>query len=213
MRSRPFGRFDLLLLLISGTSSKFLTPTFVFTRREAIKGACLFGAGDGVAQSLEHHVEGRNLADEAAKGTLVEASRLAKATAIGLVHGGIILPFVYQLAEGVFPGRSVKTVLLKTCISCGLLSTGGNYYSLVVRRLLAPAPTGEQFEQRLMRCLDSVHDIFEQVLLQDLKVWPLYDVLCFAAVPPSLRPTTTALVSVCWHTYMSFVASHSGQVH
>lgn len=199
------------LLLALGEVSAKVPLSLVFTRQEALQGAVLFGAGDVVAQALEHHVDGRSLVSEAAKGSLVDPSRLVKAAGIGSIHGGLFLPFVYQLAEALFPGRSPKTVLLKTCISCGLLSTGGNYYSLVVRRLLAPSPLGENFEKRVMRCLDSVHDIFADVILDDLKVWPLYDVLCFALVPPHLRPLSTAAVSVCWHTYISFRASRSGE--
>ena len=200
----------LLTLLSAGGITARTFPTIVLTPSDAYKGALLFGAGDVVAQTLEHHVHGRSLLQEAKQLTLVEPSRLLKATSIGTLHGGFILPFVYQLAESLFPGRSVQTVLLKTCLSCGLLSTGGNYYSLMLRKLLAPSPLGESFQRRLMRCLDSVHDIFADVILDDLRVWPLYDLMCFGVVPPHLRPTTTALVSVCWHTYMSFVASRCG---
>jgi hypothetical protein len=196
----------LLLLLLLPTVAQAIP--FVLTPYDAARGALLFGAGDGVAQSLEHHIAGRSLVREASEGRLVHGGRLVRATAIGTFYGGVVLPAVYQLAESVLPGRSIRNVLLKTCISCGLLSTGGNYYSLALRRILDPAVEGPlRCVRRLERCLDSVHDIFVDVLLEDLKIWPLYDVLCFAVVPPSLRPTATAVVSVCWHTYVSIVAN------
>ena len=103
----------------------------------------------------------------------------------------------------------MQTVLLKTCLSCGLLSTGGNYYSLMLRNFWHHA-SWRELPATSHALLDSVHDIFADVILDDLRVWPLYDLMCFGVVPPHLRPTTTALVSVCWHTYMSFVASRCG---
>ena len=179
----------------------------VITPNDAARGAILFGVGDAFAQSLEHHVDGRSVCREAARGTLVEPGRLTRAASVGTLYGGIILPFVYQLAEHLFPGKSVRNIVLKTCVSCSMLSTGGNYYSLLIRRLLHPSPVAECFEERLGRCISSVHAIFVDVLLDDLKVWPLYDLLCFAVVPPQLRPTATAVVSVCWHSYVSFIAN------
>ena len=184
-------------------SVRAVCSNIVITPLDAVRGAVLFGAGDAFAQAAERHMDGHSVV----KGPLVQSDRLVKATVVGSVYGGAILPAVYQLAEGLLPGRSLRNVVLKTAISCGLLSTGGNYYSLVARRLLGPAPIGERLEERVQRCVSSVHRIFADVLLDDLKVWPMYDVLCFSVVPPHLRPTATAVVSVCWHSYVSFVAN------
>ena len=187
-------------------SVRAVCSNIVITPVDAVRGAVLFGAGDAFAQAAERHMDGHSVV----KGPLVQSDRLVKATVVGSVYGGAILPAVYQLAEGLLPGRSLRNVVLKTAISCGLLSTGGNYYSLVARRLLGPAPIGERLEERVQRCVSSVHRIFADVLLDDLKVWPMYDMLCFSVVPPHLRPTATAVVSVCWHSYVSFVANRRG---
>lgn len=74
-------------------------------------------------------------------------------------------------------------------------------------------PGTESFPERLLRVCDSLNQIFADVLLNDLRVWPAYDLLCFSVVPPAHRPTATALVSVCWHTYMSLRASMSTSAH
>lgn len=172
--------------------------TIAVRPRDFGRGALLFGAGDVVAQLLENH---------GGSSARVDGDRLAKATAIGTIYGGAMLPVVYQLAESLFPGRSPRNVVLKTAVSCGLLSTGGNYFSLATRKLLSPPfHEHENIADRLVRCLNNVNDIFHGVLLDDLRVWPLYDLLCFSLVPPALRPTATSLVSVCWHTYVSTVA-------
>ena len=200
----------LLLLSMSLCVASALPRPLIFTAADAYKGALLFGVGDGVAQSLERRrTRGRAagvLRGGASHGALLDSRRLAKATALGAINGGLLLPFVYQLAEGLLPGRSLRTVALKTCVSCGVLSTAGNYYNLLARRLLADAPRGEPLEHRVRRCVRQVHAIFPGVVRDDLKVWPLYDMLCFGLVPPKMRATATAAVSVCWHSYVSMVA-------
>ena len=65
----------------------------------------------------------------------------------------------------------------------------------------------EHFGDRILRCIDSVNQVFHNLLLDDLRVWPLYDVLCFAIVPPAIGPAATSAVSVCWHTYVAYVAN------
>ena len=183
--------------------------SIVLTPMDAVKGAVVFGAGDAVAQRIERRagstvvpcIERR---DESA---YLDADRLAVAVGLGSVHGGLVLPFVYQFAESLAPGVTMRNVLLKVAISCGMLSTAGNYYNLLVRRLMSPSEAlsvGEHVRQ----CVSSVHCDFAEVLRKDLRLWPLYDLACFAVIPPALRPMATSIVSTCWHTYVSFLASN-----
>ena len=134
------------------------------------------------------------------------------AAGIGSLYGGLMLPFVYELAEVLFPGRTLVNLVCKVGVSCGLLSTGGNWGSMFARRLLQD--NGEEDAHvgaRVMRCSALVNAVFFEVLTNDLKVWPLYDLLCFAVVPPKLRPVATAMVSVCWHSYVSYRCSAQPQ--
>lgn len=197
---RRFALAALLLPLVQGALP------IAISRTDLARGAILFGSGDAAAQFLAQHEFSGSLHTAS-----LDKPRLCKATAIGTVYGGLLLPFVYQLAETLFPGRTPHSVLAKTALSCGLLSTGGNYFSLLMRRLLAPTHViDEHFGDRLIRCIDSVNSMFHNVILDDLRVWPLYDVLCFSTIPPSFRPTATSVVSVCWHTYVSYVSSRHG---
>ena len=104
----------LLLLSMSLCVASALPRPLIFTAADAYKGALLFGVGDGVAQSLERRrTRGRAagvLRGGASHGALLDSRRLAKATALGAINGGLLLPFVYQLAEGLLPGRSLRTV-------------------------------------------------------------------------------------------------------
>ena len=45
-----------------------------------------------------------------------------------------------------------------------------------------------------------------QVLLHDCYVWLPYDLLAFRMIPTHIRPTTTALMTLGWNTYLSAVA-------
>lgn len=188
----------LLGLLSFSTEAR---PTIVFKSMDAVKGAVIFGAGDAVAQRIERRGD-----------TAVDGDRLAVAVSLGSVHGGLVLPFVYQFAEALFPGVTMRNVLLKVAVSCGMLSTGGNYYNLLARRLLAPSEA-PSVSEHVRQCVTSVHCDFRDVLLKDLRVWPLYDLACFAVIPPSLRPMATSIVSTCWYTYVSFVASNPMQFY
>lgn len=187
----------LLSLVAQVAQATPLSAAVVVTRKDCLRGALLFGAGDVVAQRLEGSAN---------------AERLLQATSLGTVYGGLIITSAYQFAESLFPGRRPASIVLKTAVSCAMLSIGGNFFSLTMRRLLSPsgALDGESFAARLCRTVADVASIFPNVLRDDLRVWPLYDLLCFSAIPPSLRPTATACVSVCWQTYMSLVANRKG---
>ena len=45
-----------------------------------------------------------------------------------------------------------------------------------------------------------------QVLLHDCYVWLPYDLVAFRMIPTHIRPTTTALMTLGWNTYLSAVA-------
>ena len=45
-----------------------------------------------------------------------DTDRLIHATAIGTIYGGLMLPFVYQVAEGLLPGRSPSKVIPPPCV-------------------------------------------------------------------------------------------------
>lgn len=43
------------------------------------------------------------------------------------------------------------------------------------------------------------------VILNDYKVWPVYDALCFAVIPRHVQPIVTGVVGVGWCSYLSYV--------
>jgi len=205
----PRGGALLLLALQCRGGSALTLPSlpplaFHLSPQHAAASACIFAAGDLVSQQIE----ARGAGSAAKEGV----QRSASAAALGSVYGGLMLPFVYQLAEGLFPGVSPAKVAAKVLVSVSLLSTLGNWFSLMWRRLAQPAREGERLAARLRRCRDSVNSEMPSVLSHDLRVWPAYDVLTFSMIPPPLRPFTCALVSVCWAVYMSYVAAAAERV-
>ena len=164
--------------------------------RQALGGAAIYGAGDVLAATV---VEPLAAAASGGAAPSLDVTRHVHAMGIGYVWGGSVLPWVYQLAESLFPGRTPRNCLLKVAVSCGILSTFGNYFNLLCRRLLSGV--------ELPLALANVNDEIAQVVRHDLKVWPLYDLVCFGIIPPAARPTATAMMSTCWATYLSFLAA------
>ena len=60
---------------------------------------------------------------------------------------------------------------------------------------------------RLRQAAVSCNRDFGEVLRDDLKIWPAYDVLCYSVIPPVARPITTALMASAWSMYMSIVSA------
>ena len=135
------GALLLLALQCRGGSALQLPPlpplAFHLSPQHAAASACIFAAGDLVSQQIEARSarSARSAAQESEEvcstlaPTLASRSsgvqRSASAAALGSVYGGLMLPFVYQLAEGLFPGVSPAKVAAKVIVSCSLLSTVG----------------------------------------------------------------------------------------
>jgi len=203
------SRSILVLPLLAPVVASLRLPPIAITPHDAITSVCIFACGDVVSQQIEK----QSSAPKWQRGSLaarplpvLEARRTGSAAVLGAIYGGVMLPFVYQLAEGLFPGVSARNVVLKVLVSCGLLSTFGNYFSLSFRRFVQPSP-GEGAWARLKRTIASVNADMWGVLKADVRVWPLYDIITFSLIPPHRRPFATAIVSVCWHTYVAFVAA------
>ena len=166
--------------------------------RTMVAGSLIFGAGDVIAQLLERRGrwdEPRNLQN------CCDWDRLWQSMFLGATYGGIVYPAVYGLAENLFPGRGFKRVMLKTCVSCGILSPVGGYFNMLSRRLMR----GEVFSDAVAVCNANV----VEVILADLCVFPPYDIACYSLIPPPVRPYTTSVVSCCWGVYISSVAQRT----
>jgi len=90
-------------------------------------------------------------------------------------------------------------------VSVSVLSTGGNWFNMFWRRMAA---SSLPVRQRVAEVTAAVNkDLVSHVIVDDLRVWPVYDVICFAAIPPAARPISTAIVLCGWSTYISIVSA------
>jgi len=158
----------------------------------------------------------------------LDTNRLFTSTVLGAIWSGFCVPYIYGNVEKTFPGNaSLKQILTKVLVTCGILSTIGNYATMYARRVIAQYTTYQFDETSSLRlqwfsrpveslllflailkgCFRSCnHDILE-VIVDDLKIWPLYDFTCYGLIPPSWRPVTTSLMSSGWAMYMSVVSA------
>ena len=196
-------------------------------RRDILAGAIIFSVGDWGAQVLTWRSQRQNQRQQQKPQLIVGRStsslfsldqqRLVISTILGGFWAGICTPFVYATIERFLPGAvSFQQLLLKMIISCSILSTAGNYFTLLFRRWTQQVcdfvGNKEQTSFSLVKskfraCVRHCNQDIGEVSTDDLKVWPLYDILCFAVIPPSLRPMSTALMSSLWSMYMSIVSA------
>lgn len=166
----------------------------VLKKRNLAVGALTAGVGDAVAQRLGEV--------DSSAAFAIDKNRICFAVALGAVWAGACSPQVYALGEFLLPGRSVVRVLCKVGISCGILSTAGNWINMFARR----ASSGTASLSEIVSMVNK--DLWE-VIVDDLRVWPLYDVVCFSLIPPAVRPATTAVANAAWATYISLVAART----
>mmetsp|Transcript_33970 Transcript_33970/g.105151 ORF Transcript_33970/g.105151 Transcript_33970/m.105151 type:complete len:204 (+) Transcript_33970:170-781(+) len=136
--------------------------------------------------------------------------RFAGALCLGCVWMGLCIPPVYAAAEALAPGRSPGKVVKKMLFSCALLSTFGNWVTMFARRYLQVL-RGVDESSSFRDCVASCNRDIWPVLRVDLKIWPLYDVLCFAVIAPDWRPVATTLMSCAWQAFMSAVSARTAR--
>jgi len=158
----------------------------------------------------------------------LDRNRLLSSTVLGAVWSGFVVPFIYGNVETRFPGKAnVQQILLKVAVTCSVLSTIGNYATMFLRRFVAQYMTYQFDKTSSLRlewwsrpieslllflamvkgCFKSCNSDILEVILDDLKIWPLYDLTCYGLIPPAWRPITTSIMSSGWAMYMSVVSA------
>merc|ERR1712194_427860 len=159
----------------------------------------------------------------------LDIKRLYIATLLGAIWSGYVVPSVYGNVELYFPGKGdLKQLCTKVLMTCSVLSTVGNYGTMFVRRLISdlisyqfhtksksikfewtakPLQSWELLVATFRGCFKRCNADIGEVILDDLKIWPLYDLCCYSLIPPQWRPITTSLMSSGWAMYMSIVSA------
>eukprot|EP00581_Thalassiosira_minuscula_P000231 CAMPEP_0183736750 /NCGR_PEP_ID=MMETSP0737-20130205/50140_1 /TAXON_ID=385413 /ORGANISM="Thalassiosira miniscula, Strain CCMP1093" /LENGTH=83 /DNA_ID=CAMNT_0025970841 /DNA_START=14 /DNA_END=265 /DNA_ORIENTATION=+ len=69
------------------------------------------------------------------------------------------------------------------------------------------AKSGTKIRSIFQSCIKSCNEDFMEVLKDDLKIFPAYDILCYSVIPPKVRPLTNALIASAWAMYMSIASA------
>lgn len=150
-----------------------------------LQGVVLSASGDALAQRLEAG------GVEAAGSSSLDGWRCARAAAVGFLFSGVVVPAFYRRLDAVWPGTRVRAVVCKSFADVAVLGVFGNATSICLRGT-APA---------------ELPGVMPGVLANECRVWVPYNLLAFRLVPLHLRPTTTSLLTFCWHTYISRTAA------
>jgi hypothetical protein len=162
----------------------------------------------------------------------LDINRLSTSMILGAIWSGFCVPFIYGNVEKTFPGKGdLRQILTKVLVTCSLLSTIGNYATMFARRAIAQYTT-YQFDKTsslrlkwfskpiesmllflaiLKGCFKSCNRDILEVIVDDLKIWPLYDLTCYSIISPAWRPITTSIMSSGWAMYMSVVSAKEAQ--
>lgn len=153
----------------------------------------------------------------------IDMNRLLTSTFLGAVYSGFCVPFVYGNVE-----RTFRHTVTKVIVTCSILSTVGNYVTMFARRFIAqyaehafhsqssslriqwfkqPTESALLFVAILKSCIRSCNRDFKEVVIDDLKIWPIHDLACFSLIQPAWRPITTSIASSGWAMYMSLVSA------
>jgi len=162
----------------------------------------------------------------------LDLNRLWSSTFLGAIWSGFCVPFIYGNVEKTFPGKAnLRQILIKVLVTCSILSTIGNYATMFARRFIAQYTTYQFDKKSSLRlkwwsnpiqstllflaifkgCFRSCNRDICEVIVDDLKIWPLYDLTCYSLIPPAWRPITTSIMSSGWAMYMSIVSAKEEQ--
>jgi len=161
-------------------------------RSTTFQGASLFCAADLLSQALV-----KSSPPPSAKERF---ERTASFTLFGGAWVGTVNANWYKFIDrrAAFPnaGLSLLTKVAATWVALGLV---GNSVNMGYQRLVV--------DHDAKKALAYVRDNAKEVILNDAKVWPLFDILVFTVVPPAARATSVVIASLSWNTYIN-IASH-----
>mmetsp|Transcript_13887 Transcript_13887/g.28411 ORF Transcript_13887/g.28411 Transcript_13887/m.28411 type:complete len:244 (+) Transcript_13887:39-770(+) len=157
-----------------------------------LQGFILFGLSDVIAQ----------LMFGPAVPVPFSLPRAWNAAVFGGFYSGVLISQWILLLDRWLPGSGLGwRTGTKVAANAFIFGLVGNSCNVFFRNFLSPGST-------LSSARHHVKKVMWTVFWADMKVFPPADAICFAFVPPHLRPAFTGIVSLCWNTYVSLVANH-----
>ena len=222
------------IFTVGDAAAQMLTSSKATTKTPSTTAVAPGGAEEGP----ERRAVARNCGRAASLNILpatvssLDLNRLWSSTFLGAIWSGFCVPFIYGSVEKTFPGKAnLRQILIKVLVTCSILSTIGNYVTMFARRFIAQYTTYQFDKSSSLRlkwwsnpiqstrlflaifkgCFKSCNRDIREVIVDDLKIWPLYDLTCYSLIPPGWRPITTSIMSSGWAMYMSIVSAKEEQ--
>lgn len=172
-----------------------------------VQGVTIFAAGDVISQQLhcrliEKTGNAQQKRENRERGGQIDSRSVLHSAALGGSINGVFLRLWYNLLDhrlgvGMSPGLVAAKVILDS-LFFGSFSIG---FYLGGKALLNGKPLSEAAQQ--------IKDNFWEGFKMEWKIWPLYNIFCFGVVPLHCRPLATALVSVIWTSFLSWLAQQN----
>jgi len=213
-----------------GSKGSAITTTHTILVPDLNENDTIGGMEGSSAVSINRKPTRRNTLANTVKS--LDINRLWSSTVLGAIWSGFCVPFIYGNVEKSFPGKAnLRQILIKVLVTCSILSTIGNYGTMFARRFIAlytmyqfdktssirlkwlsrPIESVNLFLAIFKGCFKSCNRDIAEVIVDDLKIWPLYDLACYSLIPPAWRPLTTSIMSSGWAMYMSVVSAKEEQ--
>lgn len=125
--------------------------------------------------------------------------RCMGAALLGIILGGGVYPTAYAQLDRFLPGKSWRTVILKSALEIATVGIAVNMASLLGR---ASWQGTHSWQAVATHCW---HEI-PRVTFVDAHVWFPYNLAAFGLIPIQIRPLTTACMEAGWQTYISLRA-------
>ena len=163
--------------------------------------AVLFVSADAAAQYMEQQ---RCVPEKQLKDFQLDQWRCLGATWLGIGLGGAVYPTAYAALDRLLPGRSWRTIVLKSAVEILTVGIAVNTASLLGRASWQGTHTWSVIAGHVQREIPLV-------TLTDAHVWFPYNLLAFGLIPIHIRPLTTACMEAGWQTYISWRAHDYGE--
>lgn len=173
--------------------------------RNAGAAAVLFVGADAIAQYVEsrdkHHdaPPRQNSSQRITTAFALDQWRCMGATVLGVLLGGGVYPAAYAQLDRFLPGRSWRTIVIKSAVEIATVGIFVNTASLLGRASWQGTHTWSAVGEH-------VTNEIPRVTFMDARVWFPYNLLAFGLIPIQVRPLTTACMEAGWQTYISLRA-------
>ncbi|GMH95562.1 hypothetical protein TrVE_jg3658 [Triparma verrucosa] len=178
---------------VTAVVSKFIAEHQ--TPANLLQGLILFSLSDVLAQIIQSPMG----VPDYTKAFSINWTRARNAGLFGMIYSGGVIATWIRWIDGKYPSERLNVnAVVKVLLDIIVFGAVGNSMNILVRGCFAGGcPAGWETVKRKAG----------RVFKNDLKVFPLADLMCFTVVKKEFRASFVGLVSLGWNTWISIVAN------